>query len=104
MHSITTARENRTMVSTLAARFFLFAATLALVGELPGGSGPRAPAPVSHADSVLFFSRFEDDDVAGWRFDRRGVWSLEHGRLHAALPKERQEKSFAFTGADDWTD
>jgi hypothetical protein len=71
----------------------------ASVDDIPAADGLTTPS-----DSLLFVSRFDERDLAGLKFDRRDVWSLAEGKLHALLPKVRQEKSLAFIGSENWTD
>ncbi len=61
---------------------------------------PRAPKP---AAVPLFFDDFSRDS-GRWTFDRDSVWSVRGGALWAELPDQRQMRSFAFAGSEDWGD
>jgi hypothetical protein len=52
---------------------------------------------------VLFQDDFGDGDLAGWRADRPGAWSVRRGVLRADLPDQKQLHSFLYAG-DEWTE
>jgi hypothetical protein len=87
---------------------------LALGGPAPA-SGPAGPAGTAAAvvaptqpaaapveGGVLFQDDFRT--LEAWQPDRDGVWSVEDGVLCAHLPDGKQERSFLFTGSEDWQD
>lgn len=64
---------------------------------------PRAEAAVT--SPIVLSANFQSAGLpAGWTVDRPGVWSVRNGRLHARLPKKKQEKSFAWFGHESWKD
>lgn len=59
--------------------------------------------PTDRGGKNLAAERFSGSSLpSGWKFDREGVWSIRNGRLRAALPDKKQEKSFAFLGSEGW--
>lgn len=54
--------------------------------------------------AVVFSEDFSQGVPGGIRFDREGVWSVADGHLRAVLPNEKQKRSFAYLGAEDWAD
>lgn len=56
------------------------------------------------AGAVVFSEDFSRVAPSGIQFDREGVWSVEDGHLRALLPNEKQKRSFAYLGSEDWTD
>src|SRR5688500_6834675 len=87
------------------ARLGAIAVLLCLVGDTPA---PHSAKPTSNAVTDRGESLLQDDFSNGasppWTFDRKGVWTVEDGHLRAELPKEKQQRSFAFVGSEDWND
>ncbi len=79
-----------------ARRLALVAALLALASPVLAQS--------TQGGRVIFSQDFSHSHAAGIQFDRDGVWSVVEGHLHAVLPNERQRRSFAYLGSEDWTD
>lgn len=52
----------------------------------------------------LLAERFSRSDLAGWTLSPPSPWSVQGGRLKAALPNVKQEKAFAYFGSDSWQD
>ncbi len=67
---------------------------------------PPGMAPVSAPtrDLVLFSDDFRSPDLAQWKADRDGVWSVRRGMLRADLPDQKQERSLLYAGSPEWTD
>jgi hypothetical protein len=63
---------------------------------------PPPPAPTAVPGEVLFADDFRTLDA--WQSDRDSVWSVEDGVLCGRLPDGRQERSFLFSGSEDWRD
>src|SRR5437016_8517722 len=57
-----------------------------------------SPAPIKPDHRVLFADDFSETALAGWRPDRRDVWSVWHGMLRADLPDEKQLRSLIYAG------
>jgi len=62
---------------------------------------PRPPALEVPGDT-LFTEDFRTLDA--WQADRDSVWSVEDGVLCGHPPDGKQERSFLFTGSEDWQD
>jgi hypothetical protein len=61
-----------------------------------------SPAPLKPEHGVLFADDFSGAALAGWRPDRKDVWSLWHGMLRADLPDEKQVRSLIYAGDSTW--
>jgi len=87
------------------ARLGAIAVLLFLVSDTPTSHGAN-PASDAHSKDgrMLFEDAFTDGASPLWAFDRHGVWTVEDGHLRAELPLEKQERSFAFAGSEDWKD
>lgn len=75
-----------------------------LAAGLWGPAGVRADTEAASRGHVLFESDFSQTEQPGITFDQEGVWSVRDGVLHAALPDEKQKRSFAYIGEESWTD
>ena len=91
------------MSAIMAARLAVIAMLLLAVRDTPatedasrGGEGARG--------RILFRDDFSNGAGPGWSYDRTGVWSVEDGHLRAELPAEKQQRSFAFAGSEQWSD
>jgi hypothetical protein len=73
------------------------------VGVLTVGTSGAGDTPWRHGE-VLFSESFSDSSGGRFTHDREGVWSVRNGHLHARLPDERQQRSFAFFGSERWRD
>jgi hypothetical protein len=76
---------------------------LALVAALLALASPVLAQP-TQGGRVIFSQDFSQSVAPGLQFDREGVWSVVDGHLQAVLPNERQKRSFAYLGSEDWTD
>jgi Domain of Unknown Function (DUF1080) len=65
---------------------------------------PPAPKFVRPTSGALFVDEFKDGSLAPWSPDRPDIWSVRHGVLRADWPDGKQQHSFVYAGADDWTD
>jgi len=61
------------------------------------------PAPLKPGHGVLFADDFSAGSLAGWRADRKDVWTLWRGMLRADLPDEKQLRSLIYVGDTAWT-
>src|SRR5262245_25004408 len=66
---------------------------------------PPSPKMAKPPGRVLFSDDFHAPTLASaWKADRPEVWSLRHGALKADMPDGRQQRSFLYTGSDEWAD
>ena len=64
---------------------------------------PESPAFRLPGRGVLLAEDFSGD-LAAWRPDRAGVWSVRHGVLRGDLPDQRQVRSLIWAGDSTWQD
>jgi hypothetical protein len=87
---------------------WLLACALMLEGAsdpIRDATPPPSPKMARPPGRVLFSDDFHATTLAsGWRADKPEVWSLRRGVLKADMPDGRQQRSFLYTGSDEWTD
>jgi hypothetical protein len=84
-------------------------AAFLLIGAAPpdvprGTLPPPSPHRTEPEGRVLFSDDFTADTLAGWEFDRAGVWTVRHGVLRGDLPDLRQERSLISIAGSHWRD
>ena len=88
-----------------SARAGVLLSLVFLIGDTPAPQGARpAPDLLAERGNVLFADAFTAGPSHEWLFDRDSVWTVEDGHLKATLPNERQQRSFAFVGSEEWRD
>jgi 3-keto-disaccharide hydrolase len=96
------------MNATNTFGFLMAAALLSGVGSTPSpersAMPPPSPRMATPPGRVLFSDDFAAGKLDGWKPDRGEVWTVRRGLLRADLPDERQQRSFLYTGSNDWTD
>lgn len=73
----------------------------------PSRERVRTASTAAAAESrpeVLYANDFDDGKHEGLVWDRQAVWSVVDGMLFADMPSQKQLRSFAFFGSEDWTD
>lgn len=96
---MTTSRRHPGVPAVLAA------ALLALgMSNDPARNVVPPPAPRFDPPGDALFSDDFSRGIDGWSPDRKGVWQVKRGMLHAELPDQKQERSFCYAGSEDWTD
>lgn len=80
--------------------------TLGVIAALATAHEPALPLEEAATNpGVVFSANFGSPELPqGWTFDRPEIWSVQDGRLRAKLPDQKQEKSLAYFGNENWKD
>lgn len=77
----------------------------ASAGGEPERNAPPPPSPRAiQPQDALFFDDFSASELATWKADKVGIWSVRRGALRADLPDGKQQHSFLYAGSSEWTD
>jgi hypothetical protein len=80
-------------------------AWLALAGaDDPTRNATPPPVPRFAPPADTLFADDFSRGLARWRPDDPSVWSAWRGMLRADMPDARQQRSFIYTGSEEWTD
>ena len=84
---------------------FMLGLLVLMLADTPSPQGAKPfPDPLATRGPVLFHDAFSESRADAWQFDRDSVWKIADGHLRAELPQQKQSRSFAFFGSEQWKD